>query len=307
MIEVTNIRVRSFDLSYLDVYWDTAPGYEDVNDFQFIVEAAEKEFGPYYAVSAPLVNLLHFRDGTVRGQHSFYHERWYRIRVQWREVAKQLDDAVSTDQVFPATGNGVSLGARPDLIALEMARMNRLRLKEYSGRQVWIFPKKRSGQRCSVCFDKITQRKLQSSCAVCFGTGWVGGYHAPVEAYATIVSPDETTAHTNFGTVEIENTTMLLANYPDVGEGDLVLEAENIRWRIGERITKVRKGRAVVRQQVPLHRIPKSDIEYAVPLNLTDAQIKDLEATPARNYTNPQTLEGADLRSALTGIFPAKR
>lgn len=308
MLDVVDLRVKSFDLSFLDIYWDAGSTFEDPADYQFVVESSDKEFGPYYALSAPLVDKYHFRDTTVRGQHSFYHERWYRVRVQYRVVAKQTDgDGNSTDVLSPNTGGGVKLSAKPDLIALEMARLNRLRLKEHSGRMVWVYPRKRSGQRCITCFDTVTQRKLRGDCPVCFGTGWVGGYHAPVVTYAKIVTPDESTATTAFGVVEAANTTAFLGNYPSISTGDLVIEAENVRWRVGDRITKVSKGRAVIRQQFPVHGIPRGDVEFTVPLNLTPDQVKDLVASPARNYTNPQTLSGVSLGGALKGIFPSTK
>lgn len=302
MIEVVNIRVRSFDLSYLDLYWDVKPCFEDVNDFQFIVEASDAEYGKYFQIADPLINIFHFRDTTVRGQHSYYHERWYRVRVQFREVAKQTSGGSSTDRYFPTQG-GVSIAAVPDLHALEMARIHRLKLQEFQGRKIWIYAKRRFGQRCSVCFDPVTQRKMRADCPTCYGAGFVGGYHAPVETYGMIVSPEESTAHTNFTNVEMENTMMMVGNYPDITSGDLVIEAENVRWRVGDRITKVRKARALIRQQVPLHRIPSGDVEYSVPLNLTTAQVKDLTASPERNYTNPHTLESANLPGYLKSVF----
>lgn len=302
MIKVVNIRVRSFDLSYLDLYWDLESSFEDVNDYQFIVEASDAEFGKYFQIADPIVNVFHFRDTTVRGQHSFYHERWYRIRVRYREVSKQTADGESTDRLYPSQG-GVCLAARPDLPALEMARIHRLKLKEFQGRKIWVYAKRRFGQRCSVCFDPVTQRKLRADCSSCFGAGYVGGYHAPVECYGMIITPDEATAHPQFGTVETENTMIMLANYPDITSGDMIVEAENVRWRVGSRITKIKKARALVRQQAPLHRIPEGDIEYTIPLNLTSAQVKDLTASPERNYTNPHTLESANLPGYLKDVF----
>ena len=122
-----------------------------------------------------------------------------------------------------------------------------------------------------------------------------------------IVSPNETVVHSGFGDMEVENTTLLVGNYPELSEGDLVVEAENIRWRVGSTIAKVTKGRALIRQQAPIHRIPKGDSEYTVPLNLTNDEIKDLLASPDRNYTNPHNLEGDDIVSALNNVFGSEK
>ena len=298
MIKISDIRIRSFDVDYLDVYWDIVPCYEDLGDYEFVVERADNETGPYRALTVPMINRFHFRDTTLRGRHSYYAKIYYRVRVTHRATAETA--------VWPEVG-GVKLAALPDLVALEMARINNLKLKEFMGRKMWVYPRRRSGQRCQTCYDRVTGRKIRSSCSVCFDTTWVGGFYAPVESYGMIVSPNDTVVHSGFGDMEVENTTLLIGNYPELSEGDLIVEAENIRWRVGSTIAKVTKGRALIRQQAPIHRIPKGDSEYTVPLNLTNDEIKNLLASPDRNYTNPHNLESDDIVSALNNVYGSEK
>ena len=279
MLELKNIRIRSFDIDYLDIFWDIEPTYDDVHNYSFVVEKSDAEFGPYKDLTGEFTDKYHVRDNTVRGQHAFYHNTYYRIRVKNLSTGKS--------RTYPETGAGVKLGAKPDLAALEMARINRLRLKEFGGRKVWVFPRKISGQRCN-CFDEVTGRKMRSSCPTCFDVGFVGGFNTPLETYAQITSSQESTHRREIGEIEIENCMGAFSNYPELSEGWVIVEAENIRWRVASNLTKIRKGRSIVRQLVTLHRIPEGDIEYSIPLNLTNLQ--DIEASPARNYTNPQTL-----------------
>lgn len=295
MLEVTNIRVRSFSLDYLDIYWDLAPTYEDVLDYEFIVQTSDSEFGPYYNLTIPLVDLFHVRDITVRGRHSVYHKRYYRVIVR-----KRSDTSASA--TYPELG-GVRMSAPADLFALEMARINNLKLQEFMGRKVWIFPKKQSGQRCGVCWDVTMSRKTRSGCPSCFDTTWVGGFYAPVEVWCAIVSPSESTAQTNFARVASPNTTMLAGNYPELSEGDVVVEAENFRWRVGSELQKIRKARALIRQQVSVHLIPAGDIEYTLPIRMGAADVRDLMASPERNFTSPSSLEDPELLSALNSVF----
>lgn len=295
MVEITNIRVRSFSLDFLDVYWDLAPTYEDVLDYEFVVQTSDAEFGPYYDLTVPMVDRFHVRDITVKGRHAIYHRRYYRV------IARKRADPTQT-ATFPEVG-GAKLSAPADLYALEMARINNLKLMEFMGRKVWIFPRKQTGQRCGVCWDKTMSRKVRSGCPACFDTTWVGGYHSPIETYVAIVSPTESTAQTNFSKVQSPNTTMLAGNYPELSEGDVVVEAENLRWRVGSELQKIRKARALVRQQVSVHLIPKPDIEYTIPLHLSDDAVRDLMASPVRNFTNPQGLTDPSLISALNSVF----
>jgi len=43
-----------------------------------------------------------------------------------------------------------------------------------------ILKLKRSGIRCPTCIDKLTDEVTDSRCPTCLGTGWEGGYYAPV-------------------------------------------------------------------------------------------------------------------------------
>ena len=295
MLDVTNIRVRSFDINYLDVYWDISPCFEDVNQFEFYIARSEAQFGEYVVIAGPLINQFKVRDNSIRGHKSFYHQIYYRVICKNRNTGEE--------KVFPDNGGGVNLSAPLDLVGLEMARINNLKLKEFSGRKVWVYTKKTYGQRCQACYDPVASRKTKSRCANCFDTSWVGGYNAPVEVYAKIISPDDRVVNADFANIELENTAVLMGNYPELFEGDIIVEAENIRWRVGSTITKIKKSRGIIRQQAPLHRIPNGDIEYKVPVKLTDNEVKDLVAEPERNLTNPQNIESAKFTNALNSVY----
>jgi len=293
VIKVVNARLRAFNIGYLDLYWDVAPCYEDLGNYEFTIQRAEAEFGPYTDITPAFRDQYHFRDSSIKGYHSFFNRIFYRIKVKNRQTGDEV--------LFPETG-GVRLEGKPDLAALEMARLNNIRLREFSGRVIWVFPKKHYGQRCSVCFDRVTNRTIKSDCPSCYSTAFVGGYHTPIQTYGNMSSNTEATTKMPV-VVENVDTYLLLGNYPELDEGDLVIDAENRRWRVGQGVNKVRKANALIRQQAQVHLIPRSDIEYKLPLNLTESEIKNLLAAPARNYTNPQTLSSANLDRALTNIF----
>ena len=282
MLKVTNIQVQSFSIDYLDLFWEVETVFEDICNYTFVVEKSAAEFGPYYDLTGEFRNKFRLRDNTVKGQHSFYSRLYYRIRVR----NTQTDETAT----YPTTGAGVCQGAPPDLAALEIARLETLKLKEHKGRMVWVFPRKGCGQRCS-CYDNVTRKRTRSMCPTCFDTGWVGGYDSPIQTYAQIQDPSETNVKHNLVETEVENGVGLFGNYPDLAEGWVVVEQENVRWRIGSKIDKVAKARATVRQVAQLHRIYRGDIEYSLPMNIDEPE--KLIATPFRNYLNPSDLEVA--------------
>ena len=295
MLKVADIRVRSFSLSYLDVFWRVSDTPESAMDYEFYIQRSPNETGPFVDVAGPLIDGYQFRDSTVRGMHSMYHKLFYRIRVVSR--------ATAAERIFPDTGLGVSLAARPDLQALEMARMENLRLKEFKGREVLVFPKRNSGSRCSACFDPVHMRKTHSNCHSCFGTGFAGGYWAPVRCYMQVITPNDTTQKFVDGAAQVQVTQFNLGNYPLIKSGDLVVEMENVRWIVGDSVTPVSKGRAMVRQTGSISRANNSSPEYNVPVNLSITEIRDMVPSPDRNFTNPKNLGGVGVVSALEYLF----
>jgi hypothetical protein len=279
MLEVRNIRVRSYDIDHLDLFWEVVPTYEDPLDYTFVVEKSNSEFGPFLDLTGEFRNKYRLRDNTVRGQHSHYRKHYYRIRVTHSQT--------SATATYPEEGYGVALAAPPDLYAMEMACHERLALKELKGREVIIFPKKHFGQRCS-CFDQVTGRRVRSNCRTCYDTGWVGGFDTPIRTYAQIQTPSEVTAVTPHGKIVVQNAKAKLSNYPELEEGWIIVEQENKRWRVGAAIEKYKLSRAVIRQEASLYLVEKGDIEYTLPMNIDSPE--DYTATPDRNYRNPQDL-----------------
>jgi len=72
---------------------------------------------------------------------------------------------------------------------------------------------------------------------------------------------------------------------------DLLIEAENRRWRVVQN-NQTEHGRSTIHHELQLHEIPKSDIEYLIPIPL-ETELRDIMFSPSRNFTNPHNLEGA--------------
>jgi len=276
MLEITDIKVRSFDLDYLEVSWALKDTSEQVLDFTFQILRSEGPAGPFYPITATFENLFTFRD-IEANQLSKYRNWYYKIRV-----TRKSDSVV---QDYPTTINGVMLSAEPDLEAIEISNRMKLLLKEYTGRKVWIFPIMTFGQRCS-CFDPATSRRTRSQCFTCFDVGYIGGYHAPIETFVQIDTAGRAIQMQQVGEMQTVNTTARLSNFPLLKPRDILVEAENVRWRVLN-VNVTKKLRSVVHQEVTIHQIPKTDIEYRLPINV---DIATLQPSPPRQFTNPHKL-----------------
>ncbi len=135
---------------------------------------------------------------------------------------------------------------------------------------------------------------------LCYDTTFVRGYLHPIEAYIQVDPSSKSSQHLNSGETQQDNTTCRMGYYPDVKPDDIIVEAENVRWRVVSQ-TQTEHSRAAVHQEVQIHRIPTKDMEYQVPVHF-DQALKDMYFTPVRNFTNPQNFTNFE-KEAVPSIF----
>lgn len=276
MLEIRNFKVRSLELDYLDLFWEINNISEDAYDYTLVVERSESPEGPWDQLSVEFSDRYFFRDINVNLLNKFRHY-YYRIKI-----TKKSDSSITYSDLAQQIH-------RPDLIALEVRRLESLLMQEFIGKKVWFFPRRTFGQRCPNCWDKVTSQRTISSCLTCYDTSWTRGYMDPIECWMQF---DPTAKHVeNHQLIETQqrNASARMLFFPLAKPKDIIVEADNKRWRV-ERVSTTQRLRAVLHQELVLHEMPRSDIEYKIPINLDD--IQNLESSPGRNYTNPHCLEG---------------
>jgi hypothetical protein len=274
---ITDVRLLSFDVDHIDLYWNVAKGYDPL-DYTFRVLRSEAQFGPFMPITASFTDRFHVRDTTV---HQMSRRRWY-YKVE------STHRTTSTVVEWP-DGPGVSREARLDLEGMEMARQYRLLLEQATGREVWIFPRRTFGTLCPVCVDPITRQRTKSVCVNCYGTSFVGGYHTPVRAYANIVVVQEGETVTESRKDNRRVAQSNFSNRPELKEGDLVIETENLRWEVAK-ATAVRKSRAIIRQEATLLEYEAGHVAYKLVIN---ESVSDNVVTPEQRQTLPASIEYA--------------
>lgn len=275
MIDVVNLKVTSLSLDYLDVSWEIQPTNEDVWDYRFTVERSQSPEGPFDPVTSEFTDKYYRDIGVPRWD--LYAELYYRIKT--RRVSD--DKTVYSDPVRREP--------KPDLIALEVRRLEHILFREHIGRRCFLFPVRTFGQRCPSCYDYVTGQKLKSQCETCYDTSYVRGYLDPVELRVQI---DPTPKHVELSELqktEQENVTArCVAEFP-VKPRDMLVEFENRRWRV-QRVSMTQRLRYPLHYEIVLHHVPRKDIEWKLPINLTD--LPTYEPSPEREFTNPHNLEG---------------
>lgn len=288
MLSVTNLKVRSLDLDYLDLQWEIEDTEESPYDYLFQIQRAEGPMGPWDNVSTEFSDVYLFRDSIVN-QGYRYRDYWYRIKI-----TRKSDSEVSYS-------SSATKGAEADLIALEVRRCEAVLFEEFVGRLCYLFPIRTFGQRCK-CFDTVSGQRFKSQCPDCFDTTYIRGYHYPIKIWVQF-DPNSKHVEINMPYAETAqgNTVARMSNFPPCKPRDMIIEAgENKRWRV-ERVSTTQRLRAALHQELTIHSIPKSDIEFKIPVNVESAM--DLVVSPQRNFENAQHLGATEDYDYFTEVL----
>ena len=300
-IEVRNILVRSLSVDFQEVTWEVASTREDVLNYTFQVMRSEAPAGPWEPVTVPMEDRYLFVDNRIKVANR-WRVYYYLIRVKEKRTGEVKDFG-------PA-----SVGPDPDLVALEIRKHINLLMREFVGRRCWVLPVRTFGQHCPACFDNTLKARTRSGCRTCYDTGYVRGYHSPIEAWIQFDPSANDDQQTNMGQLQQNNTTLRMGYFPPLKPKDVIIEPENRRWRVSQ-VNATERLRATVHQEIQAHEIPSNDSEYLIDLDLGTGRVKgcegdiiqpillkDLFLAGSRNFTNPQTLDAFE-RDEMPGVF----
>ena len=287
-----NLLVRSFSLDFLEITWEIGNTTQDVHDYQMYVLRSESPEGPWDEVAGPFEDRYRFVDNRVNLLH-----RWRQLYYKIKSVKKSDTDNVAYSDAF-------TFHAEPDLIAMEIQRLERLVWEEFAGRRCFIFPVRTFGQRCPHCYDGPTKGKghtsqrMRMNCHTCYDTSFARGYFDPIEIFMQIDPSPKALQTIPITERQQVDTVARLPNFPLVKPRDIIVEAENRRWRV-VRVSTTERLRHVVHQELQMHEIVKGDIEFQLPIR---KEMEGFEPSPGRNFTNPHNLEGFEAE-AIKDVF----
>lgn len=271
MITVTKFYARSFDLDSTDIFWEIANFVGNIRQFEFMLLRSESSGGPWESLSDPFEDRYYFRDVTPPKMHK-WRTLFYLLRIKDKTTNEILD-------IGPT-----SQAAEPDLIALEINRQEDMLFREYIGRTCFLFPVRTFGAYC-VCFDRVSGVRTKSNCLNCYDTGFLGGYLSPIQCYVQFDPSGQQEVPTTMRAKQHNKTSARLISFPQIKPKDILVEVENVRWKV-DSMTPTQRLRSIVHQELVLTEVDKGDIEYKIPINIED--LKSLQPAAERNFTNPQ-------------------
>jgi hypothetical protein len=274
------LRVRSLSVEHNEVSWELEPTTTDVLDFTFQVLRSEGAEGPYDELCEPFDDGYLYVDNSIKSLHR-YRQLHYKVRVRCK----------ATDAFWDF--GPVMMGQEADLVTTELRQHIALLMREFIGERCVIFPVRTFGQRCPECWSESLKKRKRSGCRTCWDTSFIRGYMHPIESW---ISRDPNPAREQFSSVgktQQTDTTYRTLYYPPLKPGDLMLSlSDNTRYKITQ-VSKTKHVGTPVHQEVQIHEVPQSAIEYLIPVELCDV-LRNIFLKPERNFTNPQQLEALD-------------
>jgi hypothetical protein len=286
----TKLVARSFDLDHLDLFWETNNFQGNVLEWDLFVLRSESPGGPFEQLAGPFQDQYQFRDVSPALLHK-WRNLYYKIRAVNRTTQAVVESGVTSQ--LP----------EPNLEALEMQRLEEVVWRNFAGRKCWLFPVRTFGPLC-ICVDPVGGRRTRSNCITCYDVGFLGGYLTPIECYVQIDSFTKKPDLTTLGEKHPVNTSARLISFPPVKPKDVLVEAENIRWRVVV-VNNTERLRATVHQELTLHQISPGDIEYKLPVKIAD--LRALVAQDERNFTNKQHANHDEALANILAVYGGMR
>lgn len=286
MLNVINLRSRSLDVDRMEVTWEV-DGYDDPRDYTMQVFRSEALMGPFEPVTTTFEDRYIFVDARIP-QGDKYRQLWYRL-----VLIKKSDEAT-------ATFGPVTQEAEPDLVAQYIRRAEQTLFTQATGRMCWLFKARTFGPRCTSCWDRVLGKSRRSNCLSCFDTGFLRGYHDPMEVWVQIDPAAKARQNVSQQSSQQVGTRARMTSYPNIAPDDVLVEAENKRW-IVLTVEQSERLRAPIKQELTLKEIELTDIEYKLPINL-DRALRDIQPSPVRMFSNPTGLHNA-METRVPDVF----
>ncbi len=213
--------------------------------------------------------------GRVPANQGWYQDESVDVYDRWELPNYKLVLIVDGETIeYPPT----RVNGSTDVVARTLTKHVETYLK-LAGIPVLVYQYLSNGDRCPDCWDAILQQPVTSNCDSCFGTGFLKGYHFPIQTLA--VMGVEGKQNIVAERIEQELTIeMLFSNYPVLRPSDVIYEIDTgKRYRV-QQVLPVEKHRALINQSAVGYALQTTDAEHDIPI----PDFTKLESVLRRRY-----------------------
>lgn len=262
--QLRNIRFAHVSVSILSIehfsrvliQWDLAPTAQSLKNLKFFVDRGESPNAMMQlnARGIPSSGLQEYVDETadLRDMNKVYY---------WRVRAVEY---VGDTPVKMFASQPVNVESDLDLEGLYVIEEHAFAHRYVYGVPAMVFKKIRDGAYCTNCWDRILKRVTKSNCTTCYGSGRVGGYYPPIDAWMSFEPDPKVEQVVEWGRRQSSQTDIQFINYPLLSPGDLILELQPNRMFRVSNVRAPEKNRNTMLQMARIDAVYPSDIEYKI-------------------------------------------
>lgn len=165
------------------------------------------------------------------------------------------------------------LPLRQRLLKRKILRDESLAFRKFNGVPLAVLKRRHWGDRCTVCFDKLTRRVTKSKCETCYGTGFTGGYFTPVRIMGRFGATNVQTQLTPQGNADISKSRVIILDYPQIEVYDFIVDMQaNKRYTV-ETVHQTELRTVTVHQELTVSEVARDSVEYRIPVNTDSAPV----------------------------------
>lgn len=258
------------------IHWEMKGNFSPDGSVDFYIDKA-RSGGEWEEVAGPITDDCNYID-PVRWNWNKDMNTFYRVRY---------DSDGGGNWVYSVPVRSIGNWSREDFIlARELARKELLSYVKL-GLPGVILKRREWGTTCTECADYDTDEPVDGQCEVCFGTGIVDGYYAPIPLTVNPVGRSHLMQRTDLALQDDTKRVVRCVAYPTlIKENDLWLDSNNgTRWVVRgvKDVTEI-KGVPII-YQLTLHRIPMTDVIYKEPEGNDKATEEPVVVTTGTEHT----------------------
>lgn len=240
----------------VDMQWMHVVGQLGYNVYR--AETRSDDPKDWYKINTKLICVNYYQDRGFTGDpiNNGRIQWWYKV-VPVNQDGEEFALSRSISATFEIPLNGIQRWVAP---TIRMRTAMQLDPAGFSAAEVVHFLVRMWAGAYCTCLD-VRTRKVDANCAMCYGTGYKGGYNLIENVYCRIRSTPVQMGARSGGITITHNPTGVIASYPILTDGDVIVRKHNERFRI--RRPKHRKiQNYITAQSFELDKIQLYDMAY---------------------------------------------
>lgn len=252
------------------ILWDLHPNMKDPGPYTYQLQVnrlPNPDSGEWENVGEPQVDVAQLED-SVTESNGYKLDKYYRIVL-----------TTSRGQyISPMEGCFGQLHRYEWKLVQEILRKEMLRHNNVSIPCV-LLKKRTSGEVCPHCTDDITGGSNNSECNYCYGTGYLGGYYAPlrfqlIEIYPTQLMEKHESDNVTTLNMSVDRYEARAMGIPEICVDDIIVDlSTSQRFRVNGSQSISQLRRVPIARKLDLTLLPYSDPVYKIDIGEKDYKV----------------------------------